>query len=78
MTFTAAGGASVARKRAPAGRDIVAIGRTRGLSRADLLMNRAAPPIAIDPTDGTVTLDDRELAIDPVDEVPLSRRYFLR
>ena len=78
VTFTAAGGASIARKRAPAGRDIVTIGRTRGLTRADLLMNRAFPPIAIDPTDGTVTLDDRELAIDPVDEVPLSRRYFLR
>jgi urease subunit alpha len=78
VTFTATGGASIARKRAPAGRDIVTIGRTRGLTRADLLMNRAAPPIAIDPTDGTVTLDDRELAIDPVDEVPLNRRYFLR
>jgi urease subunit alpha len=78
VTFTAAAGASMARKRAPAGRDIVTIGRTRGLTRTDLLMNRAAPPIAIDPTDGTVTLDDRELAIDPVDEVPLSRRYFLR
>jgi urease subunit alpha len=78
VTFTAEGGASIARKRAPAGRDIVTIGRTRGLTRSDLLMNRAAPPIAIDPTDGTVTLDDRELAVEPVDEVPLSRRYFLR
>jgi urease subunit alpha len=78
VTFTAAGGASLARKRAPGGRDIVTIGRTRGLTRADLLMNRATPPIAVDPTDGTVTLGDRELAIDPVDEVPLSRRYFLR
>jgi hypothetical protein len=28
--------------------------------------------------DGTVTLDDRPLAIERVDEVPLSRRYFLR
>jgi len=25
-----------------------------------------------------VTLDDRPLAMDPVDEVPLSRRYYLR
>jgi hypothetical protein len=25
-----------------------------------------------------VTLDDRRLAIDPVDDLPLSRRYFLR
>jgi urease alpha subunit len=41
-------------------------------------MNRAAPPIAVDIADGTVTLDDRPLSIEPVDEVPLSRRYFLR
>ena len=30
------------------------------------------------PTDGRVTLDGRPLAVDPVDEVPLSRRYLLR
>jgi urease alpha subunit len=41
-------------------------------------MNRAAPPIRVDVADGSVTLDDRPLAVDPVDEVPLSRRYFLR
>jgi urease alpha subunit len=69
---------SLAGKRAPAGRQVVAIGRTRGLTRADLLMNRAAPPIVVDVHDGTVTLDDRPLAIERVDEVPLSRRYFLR
>jgi urease subunit alpha len=77
-TFVSAGGLSLARKRAPAGRPVVAIGRTRGLDRSDLLMNRAAPQIAVDVIDGSVTLDDRPLAVDPVDEVPLSRRYFLR
>jgi urease subunit alpha len=66
------------RRRAPVGREVVAIGRTRGLTRADLLLNRAAPPIEVDPVDGWVTLEDRRLSIDPVDEVPLSRRYFLR
>jgi urease subunit alpha len=48
------------------------------LTRADLWLNRATPAIEIDPTDGWVTLDDRQLAIDPVAELPLSRRYFLR
>ena len=38
----------------------------------------ARPAIDIDPTDGWVTLDDHPLAIQPVDELPLSRRYFLR
>jgi urease subunit alpha len=78
VTFVSSGGLSLARRRAPAGRPVVAIGRTRGLTRGDLLMNRAAPPIAVDIADGTVTLDDRPLSIEPVDEVPLSRRYFLR
>jgi urease subunit alpha len=78
LTFVGEGGLSIARKRAPAGRPVVAIGRTRRLTRADLLMNRAAPPIAVDIADGSVTLDDVPLAVEPVDEVPLSRRYFLR
>jgi urease subunit alpha len=78
VTFVSSGGLSLARRRAPAGRPVVAIGRTRGLTRGDILMNRAAPPLAVDIADGTVTLDDRPLSIEPVDEVPLSRRYFLR
>jgi urease subunit alpha len=70
--------AALRRRRSPVGRQIVPIGRTRGLTRSDLWLNRAAPAIEIDPTDGRVTLDGRPLAMDPVDELPLSRRYFLR
>jgi urease subunit alpha len=78
VTFSAASAAGDLRKRAPAGREIVPIGRTAGLGRSDLLLNRASPPIEIDPVDGFVTLEDRPLAVEPVDDVPLSRRYFLR
>jgi len=78
VTFVSAAGASAARKRAPYGREILTIGRTRGVTRGDLLMNRAAPPIDVDIRDGSVMLHDAPLAVDPVDEVPLSRRYFLR
>jgi urease subunit alpha len=60
------------------GREIVEIGRTRGLSRADLHVNRATAPVQVDPLDGRVTLAGRALAVAPVSEVPLSRRYFLR
>ena len=56
----------------------VAVARTRGLTRTDLVHNRATPPIEVDVTDGTVRLDGRILAVDPVSEVPLSRRYLLR
>jgi urease subunit alpha len=78
VTFAPAASANALRRRVPAGRDVIEIGRTRGLTRADLWLNRAAPAIEIDPIDGWVTLDDRRLAIDPVDDLPLSRRYFLR
>jgi urease subunit alpha len=60
------------------GRAIIPIGRTRGLTRDDLWLNRATAPVEIDPADGRVTLDGAPLAVDPVDEVPLSRRYFFR
>jgi len=56
----------------------IAVAGTRGLTRADLVHNRLAPPIDVDVTDGTVRLDGHVLAVDPVSEVPLSRRYLLR
>jgi urease subunit alpha len=78
VTFASASAVAALQRRAPTGRDVVAIGRTRGLTRSDLWLNRAAPAIEIDPTDGRVTLDDRQLAIEPVDALPLSRLHFLR
>jgi urease alpha subunit len=48
------------------------------LTRADLWWNQATAAIEIDPTNGRVMLDRSPLAIEPVEEVPLSRRYFLR
>ena len=78
VTFASASAAEGLRRRAPAGRDVVAIGRTRGLNRSDLWLNRATVPIKIDPGDGQVTLGGVPLAIEPVTELPLSRRYFLR
>jgi len=78
VTFAAPGAGAGLRARRSSGRDVVEIGRTRGLTRRDLHVNRASPPIEIDPIDGRVTLEGRPLAIEPVAEVPLSRRYFLR
>jgi urease subunit alpha len=60
------------------GRALVAVRRTRGLTRSSLVHNRASAPIEVDVRDGAVSLDGRRLAIDPVAEVPLSRRYLLR
>jgi urease subunit alpha len=78
VTFAPASAAEALRRRSAGGREVVPIGRTRGLTRGDLWLNRATAPIEIDPTDGRVTLDGEPVAIDPVDELPLNRRYFLR
>lgn len=65
------------RERLGSGRRFAAVEGTRDVRREDLVANRAAPPIDVDPRDGTVTLGGRTLAAAPVDEVPLSRRYLL-
>jgi urease subunit alpha len=79
VTFVPAGaGPAVSERLRRGGRVLAAIGQTRGLGRADLVRNRTTAAIEIDPTDGRVTLAGRPLAVEAVDEVPLSRRYLLR
>jgi urease subunit alpha len=58
-------------------RRVVAVRGTRGLERGDLAANTAVPAIEVSRTDGTVTLDGRVLAAEPVTQVPLNRRYLL-
>jgi urease subunit alpha len=58
-------------------RRFVAVEDTRSVRRDTLARNRAVPPIEVDPDDGTVTLDGRVLAVEPVGDVPLGRRYAL-
>jgi urease subunit alpha len=60
------------------GRRLTAVRGTRGLTRDSLVRNRAVAAVDVDVRDGSVTLDGRALAVDPVSEVPLSRRYLLR
>jgi urease alpha subunit len=50
---------------------------TRGILRRDLIANTAVPAIDVSKIDGTVSLDGRVLAVEPVSAVPLNRRYFL-
>jgi urease subunit alpha len=58
-------------------RRFVAVRDTRSIRRSDLIAGRAAPRIEVDPGDGTVSLDGRVLAAQPVGTVPMSRRYLL-
>jgi urease subunit alpha len=59
-------------------RALVPVSGQRGLTRASLVANRAAPAVDIDVRTGRVSLGGLVLAVDPVAEVPLSRRYLLR
>jgi urease subunit alpha len=74
---SSADGAAV-RRRLDTAREIVAVRGCRGLTRQSLHSNRAVAEIDVDPADGRVTLAGRLLAAEPLAEVPLSRRYFLR
>jgi urease subunit alpha len=58
-------------------RRIVAVEGTRGLTRRDLVANREVPEVVVNPRDGSVSVNGRVLAAEPVAEVPLSRRYLL-
>jgi urease subunit alpha len=60
------------------GRTVLPVSGTRGLTRASLARNRTTPPIEVDRGDGHVTLDGRPLETEPVRDVPLNRRYWLR
>ena len=59
-------------------RTLVPVSGVRGLTRSSLVANRATPAVDIDVRTGAVSLAGVPLAVDPVVEVPLSRRYLLR
>ena len=79
VTFVAAGVDRVKlAKRLGTRRQLVPVSGMRGLTRSSLVANRAAPQIEIDVRTGAVSLGGLALAVAPVSEVPLSRRYLLR
>jgi len=59
-------------------RALVPVRRVRNLVRDDLFLNRAVAPVEIDVRSGAVSLGGMALAVAPVADVPLSRRYLLR
>ena len=59
-------------------RTLLPVAGCRGLTRASLHANTASPRVDIDVRTGAVSLGGRTLAVEPVAEVPLSRRYLLR
>jgi urease subunit alpha len=65
------------RQRLGSRRRFAAVHGTRTVTRRSLVHNTATPAVRLDPADGTVSLNGRVLAADPVGDVPLSRRYLL-
>jgi urease subunit alpha len=65
------------RERIGSRRRFAAVSGTRDVRRSSLVANTGVTPVEIDPADGTVRVDGRVLASDPVAEVPLGRRFFL-
>ena len=59
-------------------RALVPVRGLRGITRSALVRNQATAPVEIDVRTGAVALGGRPLAVAPVSEVPLSRRYLLR
>ncbi|HEX5828680.1 MAG TPA: urease subunit alpha [Candidatus Limnocylindrales bacterium] len=72
------GAVSALRERLETRRALLPASGMRGLTRESLVANRATVPVEIDVRTGEVSLGGIRLAVDPVDEVPLSRRYLLR
>ena len=48
------------------------------MTRLDLARNRATADVEVDPIVGQVRLAGRPLEVEPVDDLPLNRRYWLR
>jgi urease subunit alpha len=79
MTFISAGlDAAKFAARLGSRRTFLAVRKTRGLTRADLWLNKSTAAIEIDPRTGEVTLDGKPLGVAPATDLPLSRRHFLR
>ncbi len=66
------------RDRTGTRRTILPASGMRGLTRSSLVHNRATAAVDIDLGTGAVSLGGVPLAVEPVAEVPLSRRYLLR
>ncbi|MEO5964160.1 MAG: urease subunit alpha, partial [Candidatus Limnocylindrales bacterium] len=82
VTFVSAslGGAAraVLARRVGTRRTLVPVGGMRGLTRSSLVANRATAPVDIDVRTGAVSLAGVSLAVEPVTDLPLNRRYLLR
>ena len=77
VLFTNAEAVGAGEDTFPTRRRRVAVRGCRQLSLSDMVRHRASGQVRVAPGGSRVTLDGVELAMDPVQSVPLSRLYFL-
>jgi urease subunit alpha len=58
-------------------RPLVAVSDTRGVTKADMVLNDALPDIRVDPDSFAVRVDGELIEPHPVTELPMAQRYFL-
>ncbi|MEL6958191.1 MAG: urease subunit alpha [Pseudomonadota bacterium] len=55
----------------------IAVKNTRGIGKADLVLNDATPEVEVDPETYEVRADGELLTCEPATELPMAQRYFL-
>ncbi|KAA2262976.1 urease subunit alpha [Solihabitans fulvus] len=58
-------------------RALVAVGNTRRITKADMVLNDALPDVRVDPDSFAVHVDGELIEPHPVSELPMAQRYFL-
>ena len=58
-------------------KELVAVERTRGIGKADMIWNNAMPRIEVNPETYEVRADGELLTCEPAEVLPLAQRYFL-
>ena len=56
---------------------LIAVENTRGIGKADMVLNAAMPAIEVDPETYEVRADGQLLTCEPATELPMAQRYFL-
>ncbi|PRY25212.1 urease subunit alpha [Aliiruegeria haliotis] len=58
-------------------KDTLAVGDTRGIGKADMVMNDAKPQIEVNPETYEVRANGELLTCEPASELPMAQRYFM-
>ena len=58
-------------------KDVIPVRRTRGIGKADLVLNDALPQVEVNPETYEVRADGELLTCEPAESLPMAQRYFL-